>query len=100
MDTIRYVPRKELNDIVYSVARERHRQVKEHFLFLRLFLLICLITLIAGVILFFYFPSVGGTFTAIGSFAGVIGGIIFKAYSESHKRLDTFLKDFPQFRGL
>ncbi len=98
MNTIRYVPHKELNDIVYSVAKERHRQVKEHFLFVRLFLVICLLTLVTGIVLIFYYPSIGGTFTAIGSFAGVIGGLILKSYSDSHKRLEDFVKAFPQLK--
>jgi len=94
MDTIRYVPRQDLNVIVLSVARERHRQVKELFLFVRLFLILCLITLVIGIVLITYNHQLGGTLTAIGGFLGAIGGFVFKTHSESHKRLDEFLKNF------
>jgi len=116
MNAIRYVPHKEPqqlvnnpahkfvnnpgNDIVLSIAREHQRQVKEHFLFVRLFLIICLLLLVIGIILIIHYPPLGSLLTVIGSFTSVTGGFIVKSYSESHKRLDNFLKAYPQLQGL
>lgn len=116
MNAIRYVPHKEPqqrvnnaahkfandpgNEIVLNVAREHQRQVKEHFLFVRLFLIICLLILVVGIILIIRYPALGSLLTVIGSFTSVTGGFIVKSYSESHKRLDNFLKAYPQLLGL
>lgn len=108
MNAIRYVPHRErqllvnnpVNEIVLSVGREHHRQVKEHFLFVRLFLIICLLTLVIGIFLIIRYPALGSLLTVIGSFTSVTGGFVLKSYSESHKRLDNFLKAYPQLQGL
>lgn len=92
-DTIRIVPQQDFKPILLSVAKERHRQAKETALFVRFFIIICLITLVVGIILFFFVPAIGGTLTVIGGFLSVVGKIILNTHSESHKRLDDVINN-------
>jgi len=93
LDTMRFVPQQDFKPILLSVAKERHRQTKETALFVRFFIIICLITLVVGILLFFIVPPVGGTLTAIGGFLSVVGKIILNTHSESHKRLDDVINN-------
>lgn len=92
-DTMRAVPQQARKSILLTIAKERHRQTKETFLFVRFFLIICLITLVVGVILLLFFPSIGGTLTVIGTFFSAMGGLVLKTHSESHKRLDDIINN-------
>ena len=99
LETMRFVPQQDFKPILLSVAKERHRQAKETALFVRYFLIICLITLVIGVILLFIFPpTVGGTLTVIGAFFSSKGGLVLKTHSESNKRVDEILNNIQNLR--
>ena len=92
LDTMRFVPQQNLKPILMTVVNERNRQTKETFQFVRYFLIICLVTLVIGVILLFInYPSIGGTLTVIGAFFSTIGGLVLRTHSESHKRLNEIV---------
>lgn len=92
-DTVRYVPQQHLKPVLLSIAKERHRQAKETHALVRFFFIICLITLIAGVVLVFVVPPAGGTLTVIGTFLSTVGGMILKTHSENNQRLDDIVKN-------
>lgn len=92
-ETMHAVPQQARKSILLTIAKESHRQTKEAFLLVQFFLIICLITLVVGVILLLFFPSIGGTLTIIGTFFSTMGSLVLKTHSESHKRLDDILNN-------
>jgi len=98
LDTMRFVPQQDLKPILLSVAKERHRQAKETALFVRYFLMICLVTLVIGVALLFINQSIGGTLTVIGAFFSSMSGLVLKTHSESHKRVDDVINNIQNLR--
>lgn len=92
-ETVRYVPQQHLKPVLLSIAKERHRQAKETHALVRFFFIICLITLVVGVVLVFIVPPAGGTLTVIGTFLSTVGGMILKTHSENNQRLDDIVKN-------